>query len=75
MKYWGYRCAPLSAGVSGGFVASPFWKQAKGQFSAPLEVANLPTSLLERFTGEDIQTRLLQLLRFLLPLTTSERVV
>lgn len=58
-----------------GFVASPFWKQAKGQFSAPLEVANLPTSLVERFTGEDIQTRLLQLLRFLLPLTTSERVV
>ena len=58
-----------------GFVGSPFWKQAQGPFSAPLEVANLPTSLLERFTGEDIQTRLLQLLRFLLPLTTSERVV
>jgi hypothetical protein len=58
-----------------GFVASPFWKQAKGQLTTPLEVATLPTSLLERFTGEDIPTRLLQLLRFLLPLTTSERVV
>jgi hypothetical protein len=58
-----------------GFVASPFWKRAKGQFSAPLEVTTLPISLLECFTGEDIQTRLLQLLRFLLPLTTSERVV
>lgn len=57
------------------FVASPFWKQVKGQLTPPIEIATLPTSLLERFTGEDIQTRLLQLLRFLLPLTTSERVV
>lgn len=58
-----------------GFVASPFWKQAKGQLSAPIEVATLPTSLLAYFTGEDLATRLIQLLRFLLPLTTFERVM
>jgi hypothetical protein len=58
-----------------GFVASPFWQHAKGQLPAPIEGATLPTSLLAYFTGEDVATRLIQLLRFLLPLTTSERVI
>ncbi|MGH8654001.1 MAG: hypothetical protein ACREYE_18360 [Gammaproteobacteria bacterium] len=36
------------------FVASTFWKQAKGRFTPPVDVAALPASLLERFVDHDV---------------------
>lgn len=51
------------------FVESDFWREARGDFSTPVEEAELPASLLERFLGSAGQ-RLLALLRFLAPLTT-----
>lgn len=53
------------------FVASPFWKQAKGRFTPPVDVAALPASLFERFMGQDAKARLIQVLHFLIPVTTS----
>ena len=49
------------------FVASPFWKQAKGRFTPPVDVATLPASLLERFVGQDVQARLIKVLRLSRP--------
>ena len=52
------------------FVASTFWRGAKGRFMPPVAVDTLPASLLERFAGTDERTRVLQTLAFLGPLTT-----
>ncbi len=49
------------------FVASPFWKQAKGRFTPPVDVAALPTSLLKRFVGQDVQARLIKVLHLSRP--------
>jgi hypothetical protein len=51
------------------FVASPFWRGARGRFMPPVMTETLPASLLERFVGDE-RTRLLHLLVFLTPLTT-----
>jgi hypothetical protein len=52
------------------FVQSPFWKAARSRFSPPLSQQTLPLSLCEVF---DIQRRdrLLELLKFLGPITTT----
>ena len=50
------------------FVDTPLWMTARGQFMPPLEVAALPASLLERFSGADLPSRLIAALRFLAPL-------
>ncbi len=55
----------------GQFVDSSFWKAAKGSFVSPVEVSTLPASLLERFSGHGIQDKLVKLLQFIAPLTTS----
>lgn len=52
------------------FVASPFWKGARGRFLPPVEASILPASLLERFSGDD-RSRLLHTLVFISPLTTA----
>jgi len=52
------------------FVASPFWRGARGRFLPPVAVDTLPASLLDRFLGADERTRVLQLLAFLGPVTT-----
>jgi len=52
------------------FVQTSFWKGARARFAPPLATGALPASLLERFWGEDIQTRLIQGLCFLAPLST-----
>ena len=54
----------------GAFVASSFWKGARGRFLPPVEGSTLPASLLERFSGDD-RSRLLQTLAFVSPLTTT----
>lgn len=43
---------------------------ACARFLPPLNIDALPASLLERFSGEDIQSRLIQSLRLLTPLST-----
>jgi hypothetical protein len=50
------------------FVESPFWKTAKAVFSPPVDETCAPRSLLERFSGDDID-RLGALMRFLTPLS------
>jgi hypothetical protein len=51
------------------FTDSPFWR-AHGAFVPPVTAADLPASLLKRFTG-DIEQQLMSLLRFLAPITTG----
>jgi hypothetical protein len=51
------------------FTESPFWR-AHGALVPPVTTADLPASLLKRFTG-DIEQQLLSLLRFLRPITTG----
>ncbi|MHC4065270.1 MAG: hypothetical protein ACYSUI_12355 [Planctomycetota bacterium] len=53
------------------FPASDFWKRERGRFMPRLDVGSLPASLLERFTGEDERSSLVQALSFLAPLTTQ----
>jgi hypothetical protein len=53
--------------------SSSFWQRARSRFPVPVDPTALPSSLLERFmplTTADPE-RLLALLRFLTPLTTS----
>jgi hypothetical protein len=54
----------------GAFAASPFWKVAAAAFLPPVERERLPASLLERFSG-DAPTRLVTLLRLLLPISAG----
>jgi hypothetical protein len=53
------------------FAESSFWKAARGRFSPPVETRALPASLLERFSGSDERDRLIRMLVFLGPLTTT----
>ncbi|MEE9279753.1 MAG: hypothetical protein V3V67_06225 [Myxococcota bacterium] len=53
------------------FVATSFWKIERGGFLPPLDESRLPASLLERFHGADALTRLMRVLAFLGPLSTT----
>jgi hypothetical protein len=53
------------------FVESAFWKAARARFSPPADETSAPRSLLDRFDGSE-EERLVGLLRFLTPLSTSE---
>ena len=53
------------------FPRSDLWKRERGRFMLSLNESNLPASLLERFTDEDDQLRLIRALSFLAPLTTQ----
>lgn len=53
------------------FVATPFWKEARGRLLPVVEEDRLPRSLLRRFAGRDRRSSVTALLRFLLPLTMS----
>jgi hypothetical protein len=50
------------------FTQSPFWRAARAAFMPPLDPDRLPAALLERFAG-DVASRLVALLRFLVPIT------
>jgi hypothetical protein len=52
------------------FPQTTFWRGARGLFMPPVSEADLPASLLERFTGDGAE-RLCAALRFVSPLTTS----
>jgi hypothetical protein len=52
------------------FTASAFWKATRAAFSPPVAEAAAPSSLLERFGGDQVE-QLAALLRFLAPMSTS----
>ncbi len=52
------------------FVASPFWKGARGRFSPVLDDARMPLSLVEAFQGE-VAENMVRLLVFLAPITVG----
>jgi len=54
----------------GVFIQTPFWRAAAGTLLPPVERTQLPTSLLERFTGSPNE-RLLALLRYLAPISSD----
>lgn len=56
------------------FIQTPFWRAAAGRLMAPVEHAQLPASLLERFAGA-ARDRLVSALRFIAPLTTESATV
>jgi hypothetical protein len=51
------------------FIASAFWKAARARFIPPLCPEHLPLGLCERF-GIEVPDRLVELLRWLAPITT-----
>ena len=50
------------------FVGTPFWRLARGRFAEPVTHEELPSSLLERFGGDE-ERKLVGVLRFLRPLS------
>jgi hypothetical protein len=54
------------------FPQTAFWRAARGGLRAPVEIATLPGSLLDQFSGE-ARDRLLDMLRLLKPLTGGRR--
>ena len=50
------------------FVQTPFWRLAQGRLAKPVTLAALPSSLLERFAGDEAG-KLVALLKFLRPLS------
>jgi hypothetical protein len=53
------------------FVVSRWWRTARGLLRTPVDQGRLPLSLLEAFAAEQAQQRLVHLLRFVSPLTTT----
>jgi hypothetical protein len=52
------------------FSRTPFWQSKRERLSVPVEIARLPQSLLERFDADTEMDRMMQLLRFVSPLST-----
>jgi hypothetical protein len=53
------------------FVASRFWRVARGRWMPPVAEEALPGSLLERFAEPSPPVRLVAMLRFLAPISTG----
>ncbi|MGA8055428.1 MAG: hypothetical protein WCA12_16485, partial [Burkholderiales bacterium] len=56
-----------------GFTATRFWAATSAAFLPPIDAAQLPGALIERFSGAG-QDRLIALLRFLGPITGGVRM-
>jgi hypothetical protein len=56
------------------FAQTSFWRSAMGRLAQPLERETMPLSLLECFQKPTPQERTIDLLRFILPLTTSSMI-
>lgn len=52
------------------FSRTPFWQSRRERLSVPVEIERLPQSLLERFDVGTAMDRMMQLLRFVSPLST-----
>jgi glutathione S-transferase len=57
------------------FVDSSFWKAARARFMPPLDPTTLPQSLAVAFAVEERRDRLLDLLKFLAPLTAGSTLL
>jgi len=55
------------------FAESPFWRTAAASFMPPTDPDRLPSSILDRFAGDE-RERLVALLRFLGPITGGARL-
>ncbi|HKT91839.1 MAG TPA: hypothetical protein VJS18_06650, partial [Paraburkholderia sp.] len=53
------------------FLASPFWMLGRAAFVPPVDTAQCPASVLERFAVASPPEPLLSLLRWLSPLTSA----
>lgn len=53
------------------FTVTPFWRVARAQWVPAVPAATLPASLLERFVEGEPLLRLVRLLEFISPVTTS----
>lgn len=51
--------------------STSFWREHGARLVPPVVTAQLPTSLLERFGVDDDRDRLIAMLRFIAPVTTS----
>jgi hypothetical protein len=52
------------------FPRTPFWQSMRERFLPPVTIAQLPHSLLERFDAAAMTERLVQVLRWIAPLST-----
>ena len=57
------------------FVRTAFWQSVRERFAIAVLVERLPQSLIERFAGDTCAMRMLQLLRFVAPLSTRAVVM
>jgi hypothetical protein len=55
------------------FIETSFWRAAAGTLLPPIECAQLPAALLERFPGMAAE-RLLEMLRYLVPISSESAV-
>ena len=53
------------------FPANRCWQAERGRFIPPVENEGMPGALLGRLNGSDLRQRLSQLLRLLIPITTT----
>ena len=53
------------------FPEGSFWKAARGRLLRPVDVAHLPSSLLQRFGSRPSRRRTVTCLEFLAPITTT----
>jgi hypothetical protein len=53
------------------FPQTPFWREHRARFAIAIDADRLPALLLERMSGADPSTRLIALLRFLMPITAT----
>ncbi len=56
------------------FTRTAFWKWARGRLRSPVEEWLLPLSLLECFSESRAEQRVIDLLRFILPITTGSAI-
>lgn len=56
------------------FSRTPFWQSRRERLSVAVEIARLPVSLLERFDAGAAADRMMQLLRFVSPLSTRAMI-
>jgi hypothetical protein len=56
------------------FPSTPFWQSVRARFLPPVQTAQLPQGLLERFEAGAMADRLVQALRFIAPLSTGTAI-
>jgi hypothetical protein len=52
------------------FPLTSFWQSVRERFMPPVTITQLPPSLLQRFNAGGMSDRLMQVLRFIAPLST-----